>query len=418
MKAVKGTKDLFGNDIVQWHKIEQTMRDVCRRFNVGEIRTPVFEYTQLFEKGTGDTTDIVQKEMYTFLDKKQRSITLRPEGTPGVARAVLEHSLYAGVQPVKLYYIAPMFRYEQPQAGRMRQFHQFGVEYFGAYSPAADAEVISLAISLLDELGLGSSKLEINSLGLASSRASYHEALKKFLNQHTDKLCADCKERLDKNPLRILDCKSERCKEVVHNSPIVVDFLDSDDAAHFEEVQRLLDSMGITYAINPKIVRGLDYYTRTIFEISADGIGAQSTVCGGGRYDNLVEGYGGPPTAGVGFAMGIERLALAMLAGQEPPKEQRVDIYIGAIGEKGAAAAHKLLYKLRRAGYAVEGDTIGRSVKAQLKYADKINAHWSTIMGESEVDSGVVKLKDMDTGEQTEVSIDNIENYIRRDEVL
>ena len=399
IQLVKGTKDIYGAEVKAWQEIEGKMRRICETFGIGEIRTPAFEFTELFARGVGETTDIVQKEMYTFTDDGDRSLTLRPEGTSGAVRAYIEHGMHNHAQPTKLYYISPTFRCENTQAGRQRQFHQFGIEMLGSYSAAQDAEVISVATALLEELGVEGVELRMNSLGCPECRARYNKTLKEFIGQNLDKLCPTCKERFEKNPLRVLDCKEESCQQIVANAPSVLDCLDEECTAHFQKVQDILTANGIAFTIDPKIVRGLDYYTRTVFEFVSDGL----TVCGGGRYDNLVEEIGGKPTGAVGFGLGIERLIMILEkqhgAITETPER---DVYIGSMGEKGLLKAQSLTYELRKAGIQADCDTVERSVKAQMKYANKIGAKYSVILGDSELESGRV---DMANSEKSEVAL-------------
>lgn len=408
-EAPKGTKDIYGAYMDQWQKIEKTMREICEDFSIGEIRTPIFEHTELFLRGVGETTDIVQKEMYTFKDKGDRSITLRPEGTAGAARSYIEHGIFNNPQPTRYFYIGPMFRYENTQKGRQRQFHQFGVEMYGSYSPALDAEVISVAAELLKRLGINDVMLRINSLGCPECRQRYNKALKEYIGSNIDRMCDDCRSRFEKNPLRVLDCKEEKCQQIIADAPVVLDYLDDECRKHFETVKAILDEMGIKYEVDPKIVRGLDYYTRTVFEFVSNGIGAQGTVCGGGRYDNLVAECGGQPTGCAGFAVGIERLLLVLEAqnGAFESKPHR-DIYIGAIGEKGLIKGQALTYRMRSEGIKAECDSVGRSVKAQMKYANKIGALYSVILGDNEIEQDSVKLKNMETGEEEAVKVSEL----------
>ena len=413
-KAPKGTKDIFGPEMNDWHIVEGKMRALCEKFGIEEIRTPVFEHTELFLRSVGDTTDIVQKEMYTFNDKGERSITLRPEGTAGVARAYIEHGMHNNAQPTKLYYIEPMFRYENTQAGRQRQFHQFGIEMFGSYSAALDAEVISVAYSLLEELGVKNIELRINSLGCPECRGKYNKTLREFIGGNLEHLCPECKQRFEKNPLRVLDCKNEKCKEIIKDAPSVLDCLDEECTAHFEQLKKILDEMGIKYTVDSGIVRGLDYYTKTVFEFVTTSIGAQGTVCGGGRYDNLIEECGGAKTGAVGFGMGIERLLLTLEAQNGKAEHKKVrDIYIGSIGETGFIKSQAIVYRLRNAGIGADCDTVGRSVKAQMKYANKIGARFSAIIGDDEVANDKVSVKNMETGEVSEIKLSEIENFIK-----
>lgn len=414
IKAPRGTKDLFGSEINAWLEMEQTIRELCKDFGYGEIRTPMFEHTELFQRGVGETTDIVQKEMYSFQDKKGRNITLKPEGTAGAARAYLEQKMYADTQPTKLYYITPAFRYEKPQAGRMRQFHQFGIELFGAEAPTADVEVITVAAELLKRMGISKVKLHINSLGGPECRKKYNEKLREYLGENLNNLCETCRERFEKNPLRVLDCKNENCGTIVANAPTVLDTLGEECKNHFEMVKTLLSEMGIEYTVDPGIVRGLDYYTRTVFEFISTDIGAQGTICGGGRYNHLVEELGGSPTPAVGFAVGLERLL--MVAEAEKGKKEynpSKDIFIGSIGDTALIKAHNLVYKLRQAGISAEADHLGKSVKAQMKYGDKIGAKYSMILGEDEINTGKAVLKNMETREQVEVVLTDIVQAIK-----
>ena len=410
IQLVKGTKDIYGTEVRAWQEIEGKMRKLCDTFGIGEIRTPAFEFTELFVRGVGETTDIVQKEMYTFTDDGDRSLTLRPEGTAGVARAYIEHGMHNQAQPTKLYYISPTFRCENTQAGRQRQFHQFGVEMLGSYSAAQDAEAISVAAALLEELGVKGVELRINSLGCPSCRARYNQTLKNFIGENLDRLCPTCRERFEKNPLRVLDCKEEGCQAIIADAPSVLDCLDEECTAHFEKVQAILKENGIPFTVDPKIVRGLDYYTRTVFEFISDGL----TVCGGGRYDNLIEECGGKPTGAVGFGLGLERLMIILEKqnGALENKNER-DVYIGSMGEAGLLKAQALTLALRKAGVRADCDTVERSVKAQMKYANKIGTKYSLILGDSELESGVVELKEMETGEKTSVSLADLTSVLK-----
>ena len=406
IKAPRGTHDILPGDIYKWHKVEEIMRGLCRRFAYHEIRTPMFEHTELFYHGVGETTDVVQKEMYTFNDKGDRSITLKPEGTSPVVRSFIENSLYAGPQPSKLYYITPCFRYEKPQAGRLRAFHQFGVEVFGAMEPAIDAEVISLALSVFDELGVGGIELNINSIGCPECRHKYNEILRDFFRPHLDSLCETCRARYEKNPLRILDCKSPECKEIYYKAPILLDHICDDCNEHFEKLKNYLDKMGIKYNVDGTIVRGLDYYTKTVFEIVSKNIGAQGTVCGGGRYNGLVSSLGGPEMPGVGFGLGMERLMLLLdNLNIEIPNNETPDVFIANIGEAADFYVQNLIAKLRKAGVSAERDYLHRSVKAQMKYADKIGAKYTMVLGDDEINNNLAKIKNMATGEQSEINL-------------
>lgn len=406
-KAIKGTKDVLPKDVHKNQYIEATALDVASKFGYKEIRTPVFEHTELFQRGVGDTTDVVQKEMYTFDDKGGRSITLRPEGTAGAVRSFLENGLCNEALPQKACYLISCYRYEKPQAGRLREFHQFGVECFGTASPLADAEIIALAKSIFDTLGVRDLSLEINSIGCPKCRAEYHKALKEYFASRKDELCDTCKGRLDRNPMRILDCKSPICHEIAQGAPVVIDYLCDECKEHFEKVQKYLDAQNIEYKINPQIVRGLDYYTKTVFEFVSNSIGAQGTVCGGGRYDGLVEELGGQHTASLGFAMGLERLMLLMEAqGCEFPQAEKPDLFIVALGEKATLKALEIAKDMREEGFSALLDLNQRSVRAQMKYADKLGAKFNVVIGDNEVENKIAKLKNMQTGEETEINLD------------
>ncbi len=411
IQLVKGTKDLYGSEVLQWQELEQKMRQLCAVFGIGEMRTPMFEFTELFARGVGETTDIVQKEMYTFTDDGNRSLTLRPEGTAGTVRAYIEHGMHNQPQPTKLYYISPTFRCENTQAGRQRQFHQFGVEMFGSYSAAQDAEAISVATTLLEQLGVKNVELRINSLGCTECRNRYNEKLKQFIAEHIDKLCDTCKDRYQRNPLRVLDCKEKGCQEIVAQAPSVLDCLDEECTTHFEKVQSILKEMGIAYTVDPKIVRGLDYYTRTVFEFVSDGL----TVCGGGRYDQLVEQCGGKPTGAVGFGMGIERLVMILEKQYgQIEKENNPLIYIGSMGQQGLLKAQALTLQMRKAGIYAECDTVERSVKAQMKYANKINAVYSVVIGDTEIEQNQVELKKIQEGTKENVALSDLLEIIKQ----
>ena len=406
-KAIKGTKDVLPKDVHKNQYIEATALDIASKFGYKEIRTPVFEHTELFQRGVGDTTDVVQKEMYTFDDKGGRSITLRPEGTAGAVRSYLENGLCNEALPQKVCYLISCYRYEKPQAGRLREFHQFGVECFGSASPLADAEIIALAKSLFDTLGVKDLSLEINSIGCPTCRAEYHKALKEYFSSRKDELCDTCKSRLDRNPMRILDCKSPICHEIAEGAPVVIDYLCDECKEHFENVQKYLKAQNIEYTINPQIVRGLDYYTKTVFEFVSNSIGAQGTVCGGGRYDGLVEELGGQHTPSLGFAMGIERLMLLMEAqGCEFPEAEKPDLFVVALGEKATLKAVEIAKDMREEGFSALLDLNQRSVRAQMKYADKLGAKFNVVIGDNEVEAKTAKLKNMQTGEETEINLD------------
>ena len=388
--------------------LEQSALEVAGNYGFFEIRTPVFEHTELFQRGVGDTTDVVQKEMYTFNDKGGRSITLRPEGTAGAVRSFLEHGLYNEPMPQKICYLTSCYRYEKPQAGRLREFHQFGVECLGTASPVADAEVISLANDFFNLLGVKGLRLELNSIGCKECRKEYHKALYAYFSAHRDALCATCNERLERNPMRILDCKSPVCKEIAKGAPVVTDYLCDDCRAHFERVQETLTAMNIPFTLNPTIVRGLDYYSRTVFEFVSTEIGAQGTVCGGGRYDGLVEELGGAHTPALGFGLGLERLMLLMEQQNAAfPQREICKLYVGSMGDAAEKKAVELVTGLRREGLFAQMDLVGRSVKAQMKYANKIGAKYTMVLGDSELEAGKAKIKNMESGEETEIALDD-----------
>ena len=408
-RAIKGTNDILPEESNKWQFVESKMLETALQFGFKEIRVPVFEHTEVFLRSVGDTTDVVQKEMYTFDDKGGRSITLRPELTAGVIRSAIEKGLVNGALPQKLCYIGGCYRYEKPQAGRLREFHQFGVECVGAASPNADAEVISLAKSVLDNIGIKNISLEINSIGCPECRKEYHKALKEYFSANAENLCDTCKDRLDRNPMRILDCKSPVCKKIAENAPVVIDFLCEDCRDHFEKVKANLEAMQIEYKVNPKIVRGLDYYTRTVFEFVSGDIGAQSTVCGGGRYDGLIGQMGGPKTPSLGFAMGIERLMMVLSAqNAELPEAPTCDLFIATLGENAILKASALCRLLRDEGYKVQTDICGRGLKAQMKYADKIGAKFTLVLGDNEVESGKATLKNMSNSAEKEIALAEI----------
>ena len=410
-KAIKGTKVVLPKDVYKNQYIEATCLGVAEQFGYKEIRTPVFEHTELFQRGVGDTTDVVQKEMYTFDDKGGRSITLRPEGTAGAVRSYLENGLCNEALPQKVCYNTSCYRYEKPQAGRLREFHQFGVECFGSASPLADAEIIALAKAIFDNLEVKDLSLEINSIGCPTCRAEYHKALKEYFNARKDELCDTCKDRLDRNPMRILDCKSPVCSEIAKDAPVMLDYLCEECKEHFDKVQEYLKAQRIEFNINPKIVRGLDYYTKTVFEFVSDSIGAQGTVCGGGRYDGLVEELGGQKTASLGFGMGLERLMLLMEAQNCPfPEPQSADLFIVALGDKAVLKALEISKDMRAEGFGCLMDLNQRSVRAQMKYADKLGAKFNLVIGDNEVESGCAKLKNMSTGEETEIQLETFVN--------
>ena len=407
IKAPKGTKDVVPSEVYKWQYVEGVLRTIAAEYGFREIRFPNFEHTELFNRGIGDTTDVVQKEMYTFTDKGGRSVTLRPEGTASTVRAYLENSLYAKGLPFKGYYIVPNYRYENVQKGRLREHHQFGVEVFGAPTPATDAEVISLADTALKRLGIHEVKVHINSIGCPHCRPKYYDALKAYLNDKKDMLCGTCKERLERNPMRVLDCKVPTCGEIAKDAPVALDYLCDECKDHFAKVQAYLDDMGIEYEIDTGIVRGLDYYTKTVFEFVSGNIGAQGTICGGGRYDGLVSQLGGDQTPGMGFGCGLERLIMVMEAVGAPFPEPPVsDIDLAPLGEEADRPVQKLTYDLRQMGVSAERDLVGRGLKAQMKYANKIGARFSAVIGTGELENGTVRLKNMETGEQTETALD------------
>lgn len=404
----KGTKDALPQDSHAFIALEEKAREVARLFNLNEIRTPTFEHTELFLRGVGDTTDIVGKEMYTFLDKGERSITLKPEGTAGVARAYIESGMDRNASlPVKMYYITPVFRYERPQSGRLREHHQFGVELYGSPEPQTDAEVVEIAKTMLDSVGITETKLYINSIGCPECRKKYNEALRDFLASNISSMCKDCKERYEKNPLRILDCKEEHCKEINKGAPKIIEYLCEDCSKHFEAFKASLDEVNIEYEVNPNIVRGLDYYTRSVFEFVTEV--DKLTVCGGGRYDNLVTMLGGKPTPAVGFGMGLERLMMvAERAGADLGSPNSPDIYVATLSDSEASVARKLVYELRRKGVSAECDLMARSLKAQMKYAGRIGAKYVTVLGGDEIASGECEVKHMLDGECKRVKLQDL----------
>ncbi len=406
-RKIKGTEDVLPKQSYRWQFVENIMREEARAYGFKEIRTPVFEHTELFARGVGQTTDVVQKEMYTFDTKGGESVTLRPEGTAGAARAVLEHALENEGLPIKASYFVSCYRYEKPQAGRLREFHQFGIEEYGTQAPAADAEIICLAQSVLDRLGLSQVHLEINSIGCPECRAKYNRALRDYFTQYKDRLCGTCLSRLEKNPMRLLDCKSPEDKEIAKDAPKILDYLCEDCENHFSEVRKYLDAAGVEYTVNPTIVRGLDYYTKTVFEFVTDCIGAQGTVCGGGRYDGLIEELGGKHMPSLGFAMGMERLLMVMDAQKiEIPDNDRTALYIATMGGAAKVKAFELLRRVRECGLIAETDVVGRGLRAQMKYADKIGARYSMVLGDNEIEQNTAKVKNMDSGEQTELTLD------------
>lgn len=407
-KKIKGTEDVLPKDSYRWQFVEDVMRKESAAYGFKEIRTPVFEHTELFARGVGQTTDVVQKEMYTFDTKGGESVTLRPEGTAGAARAVLEHGLVNDSLPIKASYFVSCYRYEKPQAGRLREFHQFGLECYGTQSPVADAELICAAQSIFDRLGIKQLRLEINSIGCPTCRAEYHKALKEYFYGYKDELCETCNSRLEKNPMRILDCKSPVCSKIAQGAPKITDYLCNECKEHFASVQKYLDAAGVEYMVNPTIVRGLDYYTKTVFEFVTDFIGAQGTVCGGGRYDGLIEELGGKHLPSLGFAMGIERLLMLMdKQGIEIPKPSTCDLYVAVMGEKASLKSFEIIKAVRSCGLIAETDIVGRGLRAQMKYADKIGAKFSMVLGDNEIEQGKAVIKNMSNGEQTEIVLDD-----------
>ena len=412
-QAPRGTKDILPDGVERWRYVEGKIRDICERFGYREIRTPLFEHTELFQRGIGDTTDVVEKEMYTFLDRGGRSITLRPENTAAAVRAYLEHKLYAEDALTKLFYIGSMFRFDRPQKGRFREFHQFGVEALGEASPAVDAEIILLAVRFLESLGLKELSLSINSVGDPACRPVYRQKLKDFFKEKLDGLCDDCRSRYDRNPMRIFDCKNERCHELSVGAPEITDCLCDECAEHFEKVKSYLTAAGVPFTCDPRLVRGLDYYTKTAFEIKYEPLGAQSAVAGGGRYDGLVEEIGGAPTPAVGFAVGLERVMLAMeMQNLFPEMEEGTDAFVVAMGDEAKDEAFCLLAELRDAGLSARMDYAGRSMKSQMKQADKANARYALILGEDELAKGVVTVRDMESSGQEQVAREDIVNKL------
>ncbi|AEV69333.1 histidine--tRNA ligase [Acetivibrio clariflavus] len=409
IQTPKGTKDILPSEVYKWQYIEKKISELCKSFGYREIRIPVFEYTELFTRSVGDTTDIVQKEMYTFQDKGGRSLTLRPEGTAGVVRSYIENGMASWPMPVKLYYNITAYRQENVQKGRYREFHQFGVECFGSKGPLVDVEIISMVSMFLDKLGIKDVELNINSIGCPNCRGEYNKKLLEYFKPHLDNLCGTCKSRYERNPLRIIDCKEEKCKVYTKDAPALLDNLCEECKEHFEGLKEGLENLGIKYNIDKTIVRGLDYYTKTVFEFVSKNIGAQGTVCGGGRYDGLIKECGGTDTPGIGFAIGLERLLMVM-AGQgiEIPNPDPVDVYIATIGEKAQKYAQKLVYRIRQEGFSAETDLMDRSVKAQMKYADKLGAVYSLVIGDNEVESNKAVLKNMLTGETKDISLDTL----------
>lgn len=409
----RGTQDILPGEVEKWQLIESKARELCEKFQYKEIRTPIFEHTELFTRSVGETTDVVQKEMYTFEDRGGRSVTLRPEGTASTVRSFVQHKMYGDPnQPVKLYYMGPMFRYERPQAGRFRQFVQFGVEALGSKDPAIDAEVIALAMSIYQSLGLNKLKLIINSLGDQESRLAHRSALIQHFQPRISEFCHDCQNRLEKNPMRILDCKKDREHELMASAPSIIDYLNDESKAYFEKVQQYLTDLDIQFVVDPNLVRGLDYYNHTAFEIMSDaeGFGAITTLCGGGRYNGLTQEIGGPETPGIGFAFSIERFIAALQAEKvDLPIKNELDCYFVSLGEQAQDYTVKLLQNLRLAGFSAERDYLNRKLKAQMKAADRLNAKFVAILGEDELKANKINVKIMESGEQREL---NLENFI------
>ncbi|WP_018661067.1 histidine--tRNA ligase [Heyndrickxia acidiproducens] len=418
----RGTQDILPGEVEKWNYIENKAKEICQNYQYHEIRTPIFEHTELFQKGVGDTTDIVQKEMYTFTDRGGRSLTLRPEGTASVARSYIEHKMFGNAnQPVKLYYNGPMFRYERPQAGRFRQFVQFGVEALGSEDPAIDAEVISLAMEIYKQFGLKNLKLVINSLGDKESRIAHREALINHFKPHIGEFCSDCQNRLEKNPLRILDCKKDHDHPLMKSAPSIIDYLNAGSKAYFDQVLSFLQALDIEYEVDPALVRGLDYYYHTAFEImsNAEGFGAITTLCGGGRYNGLIQEMGGPETPGIGFAFSVERLIAALNAeGVELPAAHDVDCYVVSIGDETKMAAFNMLHALREAGFSADKDFLGRKVKAQFKAADRVHAKFVAIIGEDEIRQNKANVRNMATGEQKALPLDGFVEAFKKLAVL
>ncbi len=416
IKAIKGTKDTLPSESYKLQYIEQAALDTAKAYGFHEMRTPVFEYTELFDRSVGETTDVVQKEMYTFNDKGDRSITLRPEGTAGAVRAFLEHGLFNEPLPQKVCYLTSCYRYEKPQAGRLREFHQFGIECFGAGSPVADAEIIALANSYFNFIGIEKLAVEINSIGCPECRKKYSEALKAYFEDKKAELCETCLSRLERNPMRILDCKSPVCSKIAEDAPVVLDYICDDCRDHFEKLKAYLDALNISYVVNPQIVRGLDYYTRTVFEfVSLDEKTKGLVLGGGGRYDGLIEELGGASMPACGFAMGLERLLIAMEESGIPfPAAPKCNLSIVTAGENALLKALEISADLRSQGYSVNIDTVGRSIKAQMKFANKLNSEFTVVIGDNELENGVAMLKSMEDGTQTEVSLDNFDETFER----
>jgi histidyl-tRNA synthetase len=414
IKAVRGVKDILPGEVEKWQFVERVAREVFERYGYGEIKVPIFEPTSLFARSIGETTDIVEKEMYSFEDQGGEKLTLRPEATAGICRAYIEHKLYQQPGFVKFYCIGPMFRYERPQAGRFRQFYQIDVEAIGEASPVVDAEVLTMLMAFLRSLGLQQLSLHLNSLGDATCRPHYREVLKDYIRRHLDQLCAECQRRFERNPLRVLDCKKEGCRAVMREAPQTADYLCDACRQHFETMVHLLQSVGLTYVLDPKLVRGLDYYTRTTFEVIAEGLGAQNSVTGGGRYDGLIEALGGPATPGIGFAIGFERLITVLEHQGLSVPEPRPQVFVAPLGTEALREAFVLVERLRGVGLRAEMGYDEKSLRSQLRRANKLGAAFALVLGERELAAGKVALKDMHGGEQEEVSLDEVVGYLQR----
>jgi histidyl-tRNA synthetase len=414
IKRPKGTEDITPAQVYKWQYVEALMREICALNGYTEIRTPAFEHTELFHRGVGEATDVVQKEMYTFEDKAGRSITLKPEGTATAVRAFIENGLFNEPQPSKMFYFTPCFRYEKPQSGRLREHHQFGIEAFGSNDPSIDAEIINLAMTVYRRLGVQSLQLKINSIGCPKCRVEYNQKLMAYLSPKRSNLCETCQDRFNKNPLRIIDCKEERCQHQITDVPLILDHICEECSEHFDKLKESLDLIGLEYTVDPRIVRGLDYYTKTAFEIVTDTIGAQGTVCGGGRYDGLIEQIDGPCTPGVGFGMGIERLLIVLeRAGIELPVPPAMELFIIGLGDAGVKESIKLIHQLRDHNVKCDKDYTGRSLKAQMKYANKMNAKYITVIGEDEINNNKIKVKNMENGSEEEIQLNQLLEYMK-----
>ena len=402
---VRGMNDILPEDVAWWQLVEHTIRSLSRRYNYREIRVPIVEHTELFTRGIGEGTEVVTKQMFVFPDQKGRSLALRPEGTASVARAYLSAGLQTTAPFQKWYYLGPMFRYEKPQKGRYRQFHQYGIEALGSLDPSLDAEVIAYAWTLMSELGIGGLSLRLNSIGCAEDREPYHKALRAHFAESIGSMCADCQRRFEDNPLRILDCKQPQCQPHIEGAPGSADYLCDDCAEHFAAVQGMLDDLGLSYEIDPRLVRGLDYYTRTVFELISSDLGSQDSLLGGGRYDGLIESVGGPSIPGVGFAGGMERLVIVLQEREKAIEPDRIDLFVAGLGDAGRKAGFELVETLRRLGLAVEIDHRGRALRKQLTLANTLNARFLIVLGDNEIAAGKAKLKEMDSGEEHDVSL-------------